>query len=114
VHNVIERPGFGVEHMHTGYMPGPRPMTYLYEGAAVWRWQAVATRMDTDPAEIVIVTGSSGFVGSALVEKLASRYRMVGFDRESKPHPPPQAECVCIDLGDETTIDAAFRRVRTA
>jgi nucleoside-diphosphate-sugar epimerase len=29
-----------------------------------------------------IVTGSSGFIGSALVEKLAEHYRVVGFDRE--------------------------------
>lgn len=64
--------------------------------------------------EVVIVTGSSGFIGSALVRRLAERYRVVGFDREIPPHPPAEAECVCIDLTDDSSIEAAFRRVRVA
>lgn len=63
---------------------------------------------------VVIVTGSSGFIGSALVKRLAERYRVVGFDREVPPHPPAEAECVCIDLTDDSSVEAAFRRVRTA
>lgn len=31
----------------------------------------------------VIVTGSSGFIGSALVKRLARRFRVVGFDRDT-------------------------------
>jgi SAM-dependent methyltransferase len=31
---LIEGAGFRVEHVATGYMKGPRPMTYMYEGAA--------------------------------------------------------------------------------
>jgi nucleoside-diphosphate-sugar epimerase len=64
--------------------------------------------------EAVIVTGSSGFIGSALVKRLAERYRVVGFDREVPPHPPAEAECICIDLTDDPSVAAAFRRVRTA
>lgn len=64
--------------------------------------------------EVVIVTGSSGYIGSALIHKLAERYRLVGFDREVSPHPPPSAECVCIDLTSDASVEAAFNRVRTA
>jgi nucleoside-diphosphate-sugar epimerase/uncharacterized membrane protein len=64
------------------------------------------------PAGTVIVTGSSGFIGSALVKRLARRFRVVGFDRDMPPHPPAEAECVCIDLTDEASIKAAFDRVR--
>lgn len=66
------------------------------------------------PAETVIITGSSGFIGAALVNKLAGRYRLVGFDKIANRTPPPAAECVCIDLTSEEAIEAAFERVRIA
>jgi ubiquinone/menaquinone biosynthesis C-methylase UbiE len=31
---LIEGAGFRVEHVATGYMQGPRPMTFMYEGSA--------------------------------------------------------------------------------
>jgi nucleoside-diphosphate-sugar epimerase/uncharacterized membrane protein len=71
--------------------------------------------MTEDPDKpVIIVTGSSGYIGSAIVKWLASRYRVIGFDRDVAPHPPAEAECVCIDVTDQTSIDAAFARVRTA
>src|SRR3546814_10601308 len=35
-------------------------------------------------------------------------------DRDVPPHPPPAAECVCIDLTDDRSIGAALERVRVA
>jgi len=64
-------------------------------------------------APVVIVTGSSGFIGSTLVKHLAERFRVIGFDRDLPPHPPADAECVCIDLTDDASVKAAFERVRT-
>jgi ubiquinone/menaquinone biosynthesis C-methylase UbiE len=34
VPELIENAGFKIAHMDTGYMPGPKPMTFLYQGAA--------------------------------------------------------------------------------
>lgn len=34
---LIEAGGFRIERLETGYMPGPRPMTYMYEGFALAR-----------------------------------------------------------------------------
>ncbi len=68
----------------------------------------------TDAQGVVIVTGSSGFIGSEVIGKFAERFRLVGFDREISPHPPPAAECVCIDLTSDASVEAAFRRVRIA
>lgn len=63
---------------------------------------------------VVLVTGSSGFIGSATVERLASRYTVVGLDSHMPPHPPPVAECVCVDLTSDSSVAAAFKRVRIA
>jgi nucleoside-diphosphate-sugar epimerase len=64
--------------------------------------------------DAVIVTGSSGFIGSALVRHFAPSFRVIGFDREGWPHPPPQAECIGVDLTSDETVSAAFERVRYA
>jgi len=42
--------------------------------------------------ETVLVTGSSGFIGRAVVMRLAERYAVVGLDRDQPPHPLPTAE----------------------
>jgi len=61
-----------------------------------------------DGKEVVIVTGSSGYIGSALIHEFAEKYRLVGFDRENPPHPPPVAECVCIDVTSDSSVEAAL------
>lgn len=64
--------------------------------------------------DLVVITGSTGFIGSALVKKLAQRYALVGFDRAASHSPPPVAECVCIDLTSEPGVTGAFERIRIA
>jgi hypothetical protein len=34
VDDLIAEAGFRIDRVETGYIPGPRPMTYFYEGAA--------------------------------------------------------------------------------
>jgi hypothetical protein len=34
ISTLIEAAGFRVSRLDTGYMPGPKPMTFMYEGAA--------------------------------------------------------------------------------
>jgi nucleoside-diphosphate-sugar epimerase len=62
--------------------------------------------------EVVVITGSSGFIGAPVVNRLAERFSVVGFDRETKPHPPPAAECVCVDLTSDSSVEAAVERLR--
>jgi len=75
---------------------------------------------DTDTGDrntnkkIVIVTGSSGMIGSALIHKLAEKYQVVGFDQDGYPNPPVEAECVCVDLTSEDRMAFAFKRIRYA
>lgn len=65
-------------------------------------------------AEVVLVTGSSGLIGRAVIRRLAREFRMVGFDRDGWPHPPREAECVCVDLTSDSSVQAGFERVRYA
>ena len=37
--------------------------------------------------ETVVVTGSGGFIGSAVVEQLAKRFTVIGMDRRSRLPP---------------------------
>src|SRR5438128_2234794 len=66
------------------------------------------------PEGAVLVTGSSGLIGFAAANHLAEQYRVIGFDREGPPHPPPTAECVCVDLTSDESVQAALERVRYA
>ena len=34
IRRLMETAGFTIEHLDTGYLPGPRPMTFMYEGSA--------------------------------------------------------------------------------
>jgi ubiquinone/menaquinone biosynthesis C-methylase UbiE len=34
IRGMIEGAGFRIDRIETGYIPGPRPMTYMYEGSA--------------------------------------------------------------------------------
>jgi ubiquinone/menaquinone biosynthesis C-methylase UbiE len=34
INAIIANAGFRIEHLETGYMRGPRPMTFMYEGSA--------------------------------------------------------------------------------
>lgn len=61
---------------------------------------------------VVIITGSSGLIGSAVVRRLASKFQIAGFDRAGDPHPPPEAECICVDVTSEESVQAGLRRVR--
>ena len=62
--------------------------------------------------EVILVTGSSGLIGTKIVQRLAKNYRVVGLDRTGNPFPPVEAECVCYDISSEDSIRAAMERVR--
>ena len=70
--------------------------------------------METSDKPVVVVTGSSGYLGAAVVKRLHENYRVVGLDRSSPPHPPHQAECICFDITDPGSVDKALARLRLA
>lgn len=74
----------------------------------------VEPKMSSPSREVVLITGSSGLIGSAAVNRLAEQFTVVGFDRDGPPHPPPAAECVCVDLTSDESVREALERVRYA
>jgi len=64
--------------------------------------------------ETILVTGSSGLIGSAVCNRLARNFNVVGFDRAGPPEPPRTAECVCGDLTSDKSVQQALERVRYA
>jgi nucleoside-diphosphate-sugar epimerase len=69
--------------------------------------------MDPNKANI-IVTGSSGMIGSPLCTMLGETHNVVGFDRAGPPYPPVEVECVSVDLTLEDRVRRALERVRYA
>lgn len=70
--------------------------------------------MNSEQKPVVLVTGSSGLIGSCLCKALAKDHQVIGFDRDGYPYPPPEGECVCVDMGSDTSVKHAFERVRYA
>ncbi len=60
---------------------------------------------------VVLITGSSGFIGSALRHAFETRYHVVGFDRPATPHPTEAGEHVPCDLTSDQSVQAALMRV---
>lgn len=62
--------------------------------------------------DIVLITGASGFIGRALIRRLADRYTLVGLDRAGPPDPPAPAHAVDFDLSSDDKVKAALDEVR--
>ena len=69
---------------------------------------------DNAASKVVIITGTAGMLGSAQVERLGPHYRVVGFDRSGSTPAPTRAECVCVDVTSDESVEAGFRRVHYA
>lgn len=64
-----------------------------------------------DDRELIIVSGSSGLIGSAVINKLSEYYHVVGLDNIGYPFPPITAECVCIDITSDESMLNAMKRI---
>ena len=66
----------------------------------------------TAPNETVVITGSSGFIGQRLVEKMAPRFQVVGLDIAEPQQLPPHASFAPLDLTTDEGVRDALRQVR--
>lgn len=67
-----------------------------------------------DTREVVVLTGASGFIGTALIKRLAPRYRLIALDRPGPPEPAEPAVAIDFDLATQEAIELALSRLSTA
>lgn len=72
------------------------------------------SRNNQQEKDVVLVTGSSGLIGTNIIKRLINRYQVVGLDKMGNPYPPKEAEWICFDLTTQESIQAALQRVRYA
>ena len=60
----------------------------------------------------VLVTGSSGLIGSSVVRNLLDAYQVIGGDLKGDTHAEPEMEFICLDLTDDESIELAIERIR--
>jgi nucleoside-diphosphate-sugar epimerase/uncharacterized membrane protein len=64
-----------------------------------------------DNREIVIITGSSGYIGSALAKKLAKDYQVIGLDRGHPRAPVPDVSYHSLDFSSASDISATLEEL---
>lgn len=62
--------------------------------------------------ELVLVTGSSGRIGTRIAEKFGSTYQLVGFDVVPPKTPQPGMDFVPLDLTSEEAVKKALQHVK--
>lgn len=61
----------------------------------------------------LIITGSSGRIGSSFIDRIGDGFIEIGLDREGPPHPPPDTEhVIACDLSSDQSVQAALETVR--
>ena len=65
--------------------------------------------MDKD---VIIVTGSCGRIGSAVVKRLGQKYRVVGFELLKAIYASNNEELVPVDLASDESVHQAFTHIR--
>src|SRR4051812_26820994 len=68
--------------------------------------------MDKQRKPIVLITGSSGLIGSALRHAMIEAYHVIGFDRPETPHPTDAGEHIPCDITSDQSVLDAIARVR--
>src|SRR5690606_19275161 len=63
---------------------------------------------------LVLVTGSSGMLGDAMLRRRCTDIRCVGFDFAGNPVPLREVEGIDMDLGRDESVDASLERVAYA
>jgi nucleoside-diphosphate-sugar epimerase/uncharacterized membrane protein len=61
--------------------------------------------------DIIVVTGSSGFIGMRLIARLAERFTVIGLDKLGPPDRPSQFEFLPVDMTSDDSVRYAFETV---
>ena len=84
----------GLEH-------GPNTIAFL----------AAAAGSVTEHRKLVVISGSSGYIGTAIIRRLAERYDIAALDEPGPPYPERLAYCVPVDMESRESVDRALESV---
>lgn len=76
--------------------------------------QSEGSRAEKNKKEVIVITGSSGLIGTRLIDRLSDDYQIVGMDKKGNPFPPKEAEFIYFDITKKDSIRAAMERIRHA
>lgn len=63
--------------------------------------------------DIVLVTGSNGRIGTAVMKRLRERFdNVVGFDLSAPEPPPPECVRIAVDIASESSVRDGLRMLR--
>jgi len=62
--------------------------------------------------EVIVVTGSCGRIGTSVVKKLGSKYKIIGFDLLKSVYAHDNEELVPMDLSSDESVHQAFHHIR--
>lgn len=62
--------------------------------------------------QVIVITGSSGRIGTRLIQTLGEQYQCVGLDFIAAEPVRPSMEFVYVDLGSDKSVETAFNRIR--
>jgi len=66
-----------------------------------------------DTSGLILVTGSNGRIGSALMQRLTGKYGQVkGFDPHAPAPPPPDCVRIAVDIGSDESVKEGLRMLR--
>ena len=64
-------------------------------------------------SDIILVTGSNGRIGTAVMKALRARYdNVVGFDSKAEENPPEGCTRIAVDIADQASVDAGLDILR--
>src|ERR1700733_15079461 len=69
--------------------------------------------MGTDK-QVIVVTGSSGRIGTRIINRLGEQYQPIGLDFIGITSENPNMEFVYVDLASDHSVEVAFNRIRQA
>ena len=66
-----------------------------------------------DTSGLILVTGSNGRIGSALIERLTGKYgQVIGFDQKAPAPPPPDCVRIAVDIGSDESVKEGLKVLR--
>src|ERR671919_803115 len=63
--------------------------------------------------DVILITGSSGLIGSAVAGRLGEEFQIVGFDREGPPKPSHHVEQVTVDFTSDESVERGLQVLQT-